>query len=188
MRTVHISGTSGSGKTTLGQKLKAANKNIVHVDTDEFIQHGTPEARLLLKLEKQPKKYKAEWKRILGEKVSFYRNKYPNKLLVFTGLLNNWGLDDEPYEIEIPCDKYFLNVPLPEILKRYYLRICETEKKVSKAQSDWYWNCLAKGKCHVRSSEQIMKNYDYDIKWHKSHGYKILSADAIMLKVNIRNN
>lgn len=183
---IHISGTSGSGKTTLGDEIKKKFKDkIVVIDTDSFISHGSSDSKQLLKLEKSPKEYKKKWKEIIRNKIDEYIAKSPDKTIVFTGLLNNWGIDDEPYKIHVSCEKYFLNVPLAEILKRYYLRIYMTEQKVTKKQSEWYWNCLADGKCFIRSSEQVIKNYDYDLKWHKKNGYKIESANFIKLHIRI---
>jgi adenylate kinase family enzyme len=177
---IHISGTSGSGKTTLGDNLKKIYKyKLIVIDTDSFIQHDTEEAKILQKI-KNFKEYKKQWKFIIKTKIDEYINKYPNKTIIFTGLLNNWAIDDEPYKMHIQCYKYFINIPLVEILKRYYLRIYLTEQSVTKKQSEWYWNCLAKGECSVRSSEQISKNYEYDLKWHKKNGYKIETPKKIM--------
>ncbi len=176
---IHISGTSGSGKTTLGNDLKKKYKSkVVVIDTDSFIQHGTKEAKILQKI-KNPKEYKKQWKNIIKAKIDEYINKYPNKNIIFTGLLNNWAIDDEPYKMHIHCHKFFIKIPLAEIIKRYYLRIYLTEQSVTKKQSEWYWNCLAKNECTIRSSEQISKNHEYDLKWHEKNHYKIETTKKI---------
>jgi hypothetical protein len=132
-----------------------------------------------MKFKKQPKEYKKQWRLIIKNKIDASIIKYKNKTIIFTGLLNNWGIDDEPFRIHVSCEKYFLDTPLTEILKRYYLRIYLEEQKASKKQSEWFWNCLAQRNCSISSSNQIIKNNTYDIKWHKSAGYKIMSIEKI---------
>lgn len=189
MRVVHISGTSGSGKTTLGHLIQKKYKNpksLVVCDTDNFIQHNTKEGKLLNKIAKtkNKKEYVKVWRKIIRDKIDKIIEENSNKLIIFVGLLNNWAWDNTPYNLHIPCEKFFLDVPLSEIIKRYYLRISQTEQEVSEKQSKWYWNCVANAECHIRGSEQIIKNYNFDVEWHAKHGYKMMSDKKIIFNLS----
>jgi adenylate kinase family enzyme len=183
MHIIHISGTSGSGKTTLGNYLQKKLKNAKVYDTDNFIQHDTKEGKLLNKIAKteNKKEYIKIWKKIIRDKIDRIIEDNLNKcsVIIFVGLLNNWAWNNTPYNLHIQCEKYFLDVSLPEIIKRYYLRIFKTEQEVSVKQSKWYWNCIADARCNIRGSDQIIKNYGFDVEWHTKHGYKVMSDKKI---------
>ncbi len=185
MLIIHISGTSGSGKTTLGDRLQKIHKTAKVYDTDGFIQHDTKEGRLLAKIEKvgDRRKYVRTWKDIIRRKIDDIIERYPNKVIIFVELLNNWGLTSTPYILHIPCKKFFLDVPTPEILRRYYLRIYKTEQSVPRKHATWYWKCVAESRCFIAGSHQIIKNCEADRKWHIEHGYKAMSDAKIIAAV-----
>lgn len=178
---IHISGFPGSGKTTLGEKIQKLYPKIVVYDTDGFIQSYTKEGKKLLKMEEMIKKkkatwtqYKKFWKETLDIKIEEFINKHRNKMIVFVGSLDNFGPPNTIYKIKADY-KIMLDVSLPEIMKRYYLRIYLMEQKVTKKESNDYWNKLSKGIYHINGSDNMIKDYEKYTKWHKTNGYKSMS-------------
>lgn len=184
---IHISGFPGSGKTTLGNKIKKIFKNKVIVyDTDGFIQHNSIEGKQLLKLEdninngtESAKKYEKVWKDILAQKISNFILQHPNKIIVFVGSLDNFGPPNTIFKINANY-KFLLNVPLNELMKRYYLRIYLNEKNASQNRSNRYWDGLSKGTYHISGSDEIIKNYKIYNTWHKKNNYTFFSDVEII--------
>ena len=187
---IHISGFPGSGKTTLGEKIQKIFKNTIVYDTDGFIQHHTKEGKELLKLdnEKKLKEYKILWKKTIENKINVFTSKYQNKIIVFVGSLDNFAPPNTIYNIKADY-KFILDVPLNELLKRYYLRIYFMEQKVTKEESFNYWKKLSKGVYRISGSEDIIKDYKEYNEWHKKNNYIFLNDDNIIDKINnIVNN
>lgn len=181
---IHISGFPGSGKTTLGEKIQQIFKNIIVYDTDGFIQHHTKEGKQLLKLEadKKFKEYKILWKNTIKNKISEFISKYQNKIIVFVGSLDNFAPSNTIYNIKADY-KFLLDIPLDELMKRYYLRISLTEKNTTKKQSKNYWNKLSKGIYHISGSDDIIKDNIYYNKWHKDNNYVFLDDTQIINEI-----
>jgi len=187
---IHISGFPGSGKTTLGEKIKKIFKNIIVYDTDGFIQHHTLEGKKLLKLDKEQKwkEYKSFWKETIKNKINEFISKYQNKIIVFVGSLDNFAPPNTIYNIKADY-KFILDIPLNELMKRYYLRIYYMEQKSTKEQSQNYWNNLSKGIYHISGSDDIIKDHEKYNKWHKNHDYVCLDDKKIINEIsNITNN
>jgi len=187
---VHISGFPGSGKTTLGEKLEKLYKNIIVYDTDGFIQHHTKEGKQLLKIEKDilnnkktNKDYKDLWKKTIKNKIDDFISKYNNKIIVFVGSLDNFAPPNTIYNI-MANFKFVLDVPLNELMKRYYLRISQMEQKRTKKESENYWNNLSKGIYHINGSDNMIKEHKKYNEWHKKHDYIFLDDKDIINKIN----
>ncbi len=107
---IHISGTPGSGKTTLGEYLqKKFGSKVVVYDTDGFIQHHNKQGKLLLKLDKEKVSdadYLKAWKEILDYEFAKFIRKHRDKVIIFTGALDNFSPDGTIYELEYADFKY----------------------------------------------------------------------------------
>lgn len=182
---IHISGFPGSGKTTLGEKLQKMFNNIIVYDTDEFIQPHTKEGKKLLKLDngKKSKEYKILWEKTIENKINILTSKYKNKIIVFVGSLDNFAPPNTIYNIKADY-KFILNVPLNELLKRYYLRIYFMDQKITKEKSINYWKKLSKGVYRIHGSEDIIKDYEEYNEWHKKNNYIFLTDYKIIDKIN----
>jgi adenylate kinase family enzyme len=187
---IHVSGYPGSGKTTLGEKLEKLYKNIIVYDTDGFIQHHTKEGKQLLKIEKDilnnkktNKDYKDLWKKTIKNKIDKFISKYNTKIIVFVGSLDNFAPPNTIYNINANY-KFVLDVPLNELMKRYYLRISQMEQKSTKKQSENYWNNLSKGIYHIQGSDDMIKDHKKYNEWHKKHDYIFLDDKDIIKKIN----
>jgi hypothetical protein len=93
---IHISGASGSGKTSLGDELQRLYPLKIAVkDTDEFIQPQNKAGKLLQSMRNSKsynaKEYEKKWREIIDSKVTKFIKSNPNKIIVFTGLMNNFG-------------------------------------------------------------------------------------------------
>ena len=194
---IHISGFPGSGKTTLGEKLQKKFKNIIVYDTDGFIQHHTKEGKQLLKIEKDiltnkktnkdyrdlNKNYRDLWKKTIKNKIDEFISKYNNKIIVFVGSLDNFAPPNTIYNINANY-KFVLDVPLDELMKRYYLRISKMEQKLTKKESENYWNNLSKGIYHITGSDDMIKALKKYNEWHKKYDYIFLNDNDIIDKIN----
>ncbi len=183
---IHISGFPGSGKSTLGELIQKKFKNVIVHDTDEFIQHHTKEGKMLLKLEKEIdnrektlKDYKSLWKEIIKEKIDNFISRYQDKIIVFVGSLDNFAPSNTIYNIEANY-KFLLDIPLDELLKRYYLRIYLTEQKRTKQSSNSYWKKLSSNTYYIMSSEEIIKDYARYNLWHKKNNYIFMTDKQII--------
>jgi adenylate kinase family enzyme len=187
---IHVSGYPASGKTTLGEKLENLYKNIIVYDTDGFIQHHTKEGKQLLKIEKDilnnkktNKDYKDLWKKTIKNQIDKFISKYNTKIIVFVGSLDNFAPPNTIYNINANY-KFVLDVPLNELMKRYYLRISQMEQKSTKKQSENYWNNLSKGIYHIQGSDDMIKDHKKYNEWHKKHDYIFLDDKDIIKKIN----
>tara|TARA_B100000029_G_C17390437_1_gene893194 strand:- start:135 stop:719 length:585 start_codon:yes stop_codon:yes gene_type:complete len=187
---IHISGFPGSGKTTLGEKIqKLFGSQIIVYDTDLFIQHNNDNGKKLLEIEKQiktgtkrQKDYTSLWRKIIKKSINDIVKKYPNKPIIFVGSLDNFAPNNLIYKIKAE-HKIVLDVPLYEIMKRYYLRIYKTEQTITKKQSEEYWKNLSNGVYNISSSNDIIKNYGKYMKWHNKNDYIVLSDNEIIKKL-----
>ena len=187
---IHISGFPGSGKTTLGEKLKKMFKDIIVYDTDGFIQHHTKEGKQLIQLDKLKKwkEYKILWKNTIKNKINEFISKYHNKIIVFVGSLDNFAPPNTIHNIKANY-KFVLDVPLNELMKRYYLRIYITDQKLTKKDSDDYWKQLSKGIYHINSSKNIIKEYQKYNEWHNKNNYMFFDDKHIIDNIkDITNN
>jgi len=80
--------------------------------------------------------------------------------------------------------KFVLDVPLNELMKRYYLRISQMEQKRTKKESENYWNNLSKGIYHINGSDNTIKEHKKYNEWHKKHDYIFLDDKDIINKIN----
>lgn len=171
---IHVSGFPGSGKTTLGEKIKRI-RNVIVIETDEFIQHHTKEGKQLLALEGENKwkEYKSLWKKTMKAKINTVLEQHKDKIIVFVGSLDNFALPGSIYNIKAD-HKFLLDVPLDELMKRYYLRVAKEK------DNEDYWSKLSKGIYRISSSDNIIKNYAKYNKWHKKHNYSFLNWSKII--------
>lgn len=184
---IHISGYPGSGKTTLGEKLEKMFKNIIVYDTDGFIQHHNNEGKKLLEL-KNIKEYKILWKNIMKNKINNFISQYNNKIIVFVGSLDNFAPANTIYKIKADY-KFVLDIPLEELMKRYYLRIYLMEHKSTGKQSKNYWKKLSEGIYNINGSTDLINDHKkYNI-WHKKNNYIFLDDNQIINNIKeIVNN
>jgi hypothetical protein len=159
-------------------------KHIVMYDTDEFIQHHTKEGKQLLKLDKAEKwaEYKSLWKQTIKAKIDEFVSAHPGKVIVFVGSLDNFAPPNTIHDIDADY-KFVLDVPLNELMRRYYSRIYLTDQKSTKKQSADYWNKLASGDYNVTGSAGILKDHAKYNKWHRAHNYVFLDAARIIGRV-----
>ena len=180
---VHIAGSPGSGKTTLGNWI-SNNLKVPVIDTDDFINHGSKEGKELLQMSDKSAAYKRRWAEILDVKFEEAIAQHAlAPLLVFVGLLDHFGPPDNSYHFfRQATARYFLDVPLPQLLKQFYVRIGQDEKRradASEKSSDEYWEGVAEGKYTIPGAKDIVKNNAADVKWHKAHKYEMLPEDTI---------
>jgi len=188
---IHVSGFPGSGKTTLGEKIqKIFGVNVIVYDTDLFIQHNNDNGKKLLKIEREmktgkktQKDYTSLWRKTIKKSIDDFVKKHSNKPIVFVGSLDNFAPINVIYKIKAD-HKIVLNVPLDEIMKRYYLRIYKTDQAITKKQSDDYWKNLSKNIYRISSSNDIIKNYSKYMKWHNKNNYISLTDTDIIKKLN----
>ena len=187
---IHISGFPGSGKTTLGEKLqKMFGSKVVVYDTDLFIQHNNNNGKKLLEIEREikigkktQKDYTFLWKKIIKKSIDDFVKNHSNKPIIFVGSLDNFAPNNLIYKIKAD-HKIVLDVPLNEIMKRYYLRIYKTEQSVTKKQSDDYWKKLSNGIYNISSSNDIIKDYTKYMIWHNKNDYVSLTDTKIIKKL-----
>lgn len=185
---IHISGFPGSGKTTLGESISKKFPKLIVYDTDLFIQHHISTGKQLLQIEKQidlKRKtigdYKIAWFNIIKKSIDEFIETHPNETIVFVGSLDNWAPPNTIYDIKCSY-KFVLDIPLDELMKRYYTRICLENSKVSKASQD-YWNKLSKGIYNISSSDEIISKHKKYNEWHEKHHYEFLSDKEIVKKI-----
>ena len=187
---IHISGFPGSGKTTLGEKIqKKYGSKVIVYDTDNFIQHNNDNGKRLLKVEKDmesgkktQKDYNMLWKKTMKESINEFIREHDDKPIIFVGSLDNFGPKNTIYKINANY-KFMLDVPLYEIMRRYYLRIYKTDQKLTKKQADDYWKKLSKNIYRISSSNDIIKDYKLYTEWHKKNDYKSLRDTEIIDKL-----
>ena len=179
---IHISGFPGSGKTTLGVKIKKKFPNLVVKDTDDFIQHHTKEGKILLKLEKeidQGKKtisnYKNAWLEIIADQIDNFISQYNNQVIILVGSLDNFAPPGLIFNVAADY-KFMLDIPIQELLARYYGRLSEQNEK--------YWQQVSKLNYTILGSEELIKQYKKYNEWHKKKGYKFLSDLEIMKQID----
>ncbi len=185
---VHVSGFPGSGKTTLGNKIQKMFKNkVVVFDTDGFIQPDTPEGKRLIKMETEFyngkrtdwNEHRALWKATLKRKIEEFIAHHPNKVIVFVGSLDNFAPPNTIYPIDADY-KFVLDVPLDQLMMRYFFRIYLGDKEVTAKQREDYWKKLAKGIYNIRGSDEIIRDHKKYEAWHKKHGYTFKTDEEII--------
>ena len=117
--------------------------------------------------------------KILDIEFSKFISKNKNKIIVFTGILDNFSPDDTIYELEAEY-KFMLNVPLHEILRRYYSRLCSEPVD--------FWNKVTERVYNIDSSREKIDSYWKHIEWHVSHGYSLMSDEEIIIKIGLLIN
>lgn len=119
----------------------------------------------------------------MKKSIDEFVNKHRNKLIVFVGSLNNFSSPLGIYNISADY-KFVLDVPLYEIMRRYYLRICETEQKSTKIEADAYWKNLASGIYNIPGSKNFSKNYEKYMIWHEKYDYIAMTNENILKKLD----
>jgi hypothetical protein len=178
---VHITGPSGCGKTTLGKVIKKECPSWVVFDTDEFIQHDNSNGKLLLSLEGRVSKeeYTKIWEQILQKSIhEFIHEEHPTESICFVGLLDNFAADGvAPFRLKCVDFPFFLQVPTPELLRRYYTR-------ASKGDDD-YFEKLASNTYSLDSSRQYVNRVNDLEKWAEKEHYVTMSENEILNKCRV---
>ena len=184
---VHVSGIPGSGKSFLGTFLEKHLKSegVAVVDTDDLIQHDTPNGDRLLELEKKlgigdtgEQEYHTVWTEIFTSEISNAIEKHAKaktRVLVLVGILDHFGHASDPVEIREPFVGFYMVVPDDLLLYRFYSRAgaipFETE--------DGYWQHVAglkQPRWSIPGSTDYLKDASKTTKWHEEHGYTPLPA------------
>jgi hypothetical protein len=131
---------------------------------------------------KTQKDYNNAFKQIMKQSIDDFVKNYPNKLIIFVGSLDNFAPIGMIYKIKAD-HKILLDVPLPEIMKRYYLRVCKTNAEITKTQSKDYWMNLSKGVYNIKSTKNIIEEYKKYMHWHKQNNYKNINDKNIIIKI-----
>jgi adenylate kinase family enzyme len=181
---IHISGFPGSGKTTLGEKIQRLFKNTIVYDTDLFIQHHTVEGKQLLALERANKnsEYRVLFTNTMCKKIKEFIDRHPSKIIIFVGSLDNFAPNGIIYKIAANY-KFVLDVPLNELMKRYYLRIYKNDRASSKAESADYWKKIAAGTYNINGSKEIITDYKKYNTWHKKANYTFYTDAQIIANI-----
>jgi hypothetical protein len=170
LREVHISGPPGSGKSYLGETL--SKDGFFVVDMDDFFQPGDArwETLELLKTEGKIEELRRAWHQMKEERFSHYRNQHPIGTIVWVGLTDHAGPQDEPfYPITNAYNNlFYIDVTDETLCRQYYTRIFNTKNP------DWL---------NVPGSDVIVKGAA-DMKCqHILRGYVLMSSDQIRQKV-----
>ncbi len=188
---IHISGFPGSGKTTLGEIIqKKYGSKVVVYDTDGFIQHHNNNGKALLKVEndmttgkKTQKDYNTLWRKTIKESINKFIKEHADKPIIFVGSLDNFAPMDANYSPPVDY-KYILDVPLYEIMKRYYQRLYKQDQDWTKKQTDNYWKAVSKNIYNIKSSTGIIKDNEKYMQWHKKNNYEIMKPEKIIKLIN----
>jgi hypothetical protein len=95
------------------------------------------------------------------------------------GSLDNFAPPNNIYDINADY-KFVLDIPLNELMKRYYLRIYLEEQNVTRKVFQDYWKKLSEGIYNIRSSDDIIKDHKKYNDWHKKNNYIFLSDKQII--------
>jgi hypothetical protein len=182
MIVIHVSGVPGSGKTTLGEKIAKARPDIRVIDTDDLLRPNTPQTDELARLEQElppgDAKYVARWREIFTGEINGAVSaaaKDDIKVLVFVGLLDHWGGPSAtPLLIDQTSYRFYIDIPLPQLLRQFYTRIC----KLYTTEADWTDVANAKYGA-IPGSDQIIQGAAKTKQWHTANGYKPMLADDI---------
>ena len=175
---MHISGIPGSGKTTIGQKFSGL-EGVIVVDTDELITDE--DQKEMMKVDKKGppedihKLYREKWEEIFRKALieEYHKAETKNaRLLIFTGILNQMS---PPPGMVVPMpfadiEKYFLDVPLPQLLRQFYGRYT----KEMNDDQEW-WQGVASGRYRIPSSRTYLKSLALEKHWHVRHGYTLMT-------------
>lgn len=184
---VHISGYSGCGKTTLGNKIKKIyDSKVIVYDTDGFIQHSNNNGKALLKVakdmitgKKTQKDYNTLWKKTIKESINEFIKTHTDKPIIFVGSLDNFAPTGANYSPPVDY-KYIMDVPLDELMKRYYQRLYKQDQDLTKKQTDNYWKGVSKNIYYIASSSDTIKKYEKYMQWHKKNNYKKMDSENIL--------
>jgi len=186
MIVIHVSGTPGSGKTTLGEKFLNYSEISV-VDTDELISQEDEEKLFLLRDTGLPedihRPYRRAWKKLFRKQLWKAHDtalEQGKDIILFTGILNHMSpppgmVAKMPF---IQMAKYFLDVPLPILLRQFYSRF--TKELLDQEE---FWEGVAIGRYVIPSSDQYLKDLKEEQAWHLSHGYKLMTSKKIEKKI-----
>lgn len=188
MHIIHISGMPGSGKSTLGEKIAHTfvNSDVRVIDTDDLIVRNTPNGNELLELEKLSQqqdpgglKYNTRWREIFSHEIQWNIDKSNEdgmKILVFVGILDHFGHQNDPIEIRNATHRYYIDISTQQLLFQFYTRYA----KLFHNENDSFWNDLANDREHIPSSQQYILDIDRTKKWHIEHGYVAKTANDIL--------
>ena len=181
---IHVSGVPGCGKSYLGERLvehiDAKGFNAVVIDTDSFITFENDAGKELLGFESkqaaQARDYVAaahreRWQRLLQLAFDRAFAAYPDKDIVFVGVLDNFGptLTEPPHMPTWPGASrrvllYALTVSAQVQMQRYY-------KRLPPPSAAEYWDDVASGARRIPSSEDQMQSRAILDRWHTENGY-----------------
>jgi len=168
---IHITGSAGSGKTTLGKKLIKLFPKYKIIETDGFITSKDRIKRDKLKTTKEQVNFIFN---IYNNKFNYYNKKYKN--IIYIGLLDSSVPNGKIFNKVTFDYKLYLRITLSEFIKRYYTREVKngilTDKK--------YINMVVKKKWYVLSSDELITQYNNDIKNYKKLKYKLMTDKEII--------
>ncbi len=165
---IHISGSPGSGKTTLGEELSKKYGELIAVkDTDEFIQKEQSEEISKARDEECA----AIWKRYMHTGIAEFIHDNPNKIIVFVGILDIVvGKTPYYYDFDYVTKRFFLNVSLPKLLKRYYTRFVNLS----------FWDEIATGEIKIPSSDRYIEETKLEKEGDLRRGYELATREEIL--------
>jgi phage-related tail protein len=103
------------------------------------------------------------------------------------GSLDNFAPSNKIYNIKADY-KFLLDIPLDEMMKRYYLRIYLEEQSRTKEKSQDYWKKLSKGVYYINDTESIIKEHTKYNKWHRDNKYTFSNDQNIINKIKKIND
>ena len=173
---VHITGPPACGKTTLGETIRMECPTWVVYDTDKFIQHHNHNGKLLLDLEFRVSKeeYTKIWEAMLQKCIhDFVHRDHPRESICFVGLLDNFAPNGvDPFRLDCVDFPFFLQVPTPELLRRYYTRASNADQE--------YFEKLASKTYYLDSSNEYVDRVAHLEIWSEKEHYMKMSSGEIL--------
>jgi shikimate kinase len=165
---IHISGSPGAGKTTLGEELSKKYGDLIAVkDTDEFIQREQSEEISNARNEECAR----IWRKYVHAGITQFIRNNTNKIIVFVGILDIVvGKEPYYYEFDHVTKQFFLNVPLPELLKRYYTRFVQLA----------HWDEIARNEIKIPASDTYIEEAITQKESDVRRGYELATHEQIL--------
>ncbi len=132
---------------------------------------------------KTQKDYNTLWRKTIKESINKFIKEHADKPIIFVGSLDNFAPMDANYSPPVDY-KYILDVPLYEIMKRYYQRLYKQDQDWTKKQTDNYWKAVSKNIYNIKSSTGIIKDNEKYMQWHKKNNYEIMKPEKIIKLIN----